>query len=259
MRLYAAGTSLLVSFFASGSCAPTPRLIPYPHPLGIVDRAERSSLVLVGVVQSETTVRGGRYAEGPDSMPLELRRVGVHVEGIIKGQYEDRDLSFVYYHATGPWDGPAPNLLVPGERAIFYLISDSGTLRATNDAYSSHTEIVTGRHETQPATESDRVREMIARLLLLPGDGVDIGKYVASLYVERAAALEVVSEAQTADLLRLLLRNSNGQIRGRACILLAQPPLANKDCLASLINDAEASPDDRKRAEELRAKPSARQ
>jgi hypothetical protein len=234
-------------------------MTPYPHPLGIVDRIERSNLIVVGVVESETSVHGGRRTQRADSMPLELRRVGVRVEGVIKGQYDGAQLSFVYYRATGAWDGPAPNLLVPGERAIFYLMREGGVLRATNDAYSSHTEIVTGKHAIQAAASAEGVRQLIARLLLLPGEGVDISRYVASLYVEVAVALDVVSQAQTADLLSGLLQNSNGQVRGRACILLAQPPLTDRDCLPNVIRDTEASPEDRKRAEELMAKPSARQ
>ena len=45
--------------------------------------------------------------------------------------------------------------------------------------------------------------------------------------------------------------SKNGEIRGRACITLAEFPLNERGCLAEVVKDIQALPEDRKRAEEL--------
>ena len=158
-------------------------------------------------------------------MPLELQLVQFQVEGVIKGRYGSVALSFYYYRCTGGWVGHAPNILLPGQRYIMYLVQDGAVVRATNDAYSSNTAIITGRHKVEPVVGRDAGLDLIARLLLLPGDGLDTSEYLASLYVERANALAIIGPLKTAELLRSLLSDNNSQIRGRACIQLAEFPI----------------------------------
>jgi len=251
MHTFANAGLYLSLFLVSGSCTPALDLVPHPHPLSTIDRIARSSLIVVGVVQSEASAAWVHRKNNGSGMPLELRRVSLRVEGVIKGRYDGSRLQFVYFCATGPWDGPAPNLLAPGERAIFYLLSDGNILRATNDAYSSHTEIVTGKHRIQPAARDQEVREMIVRLLLLPGEDLDTNRYVASLYVEMAQALDLTDKLQVAYIFRTLLNNQSAPIRARACVLLAEPPLNQRDCLQDLVRDSKAPEVDRKRAQHL--------
>jgi len=233
------------------SCAPLPRLDPNPRPMGIIERLERANLVVMGVVQSETTAQGGWRPTNSGSMPLELQMVRFRVEGVIKGRYESAALSFYYYRSTGGWTGHAPNIVLPGRRYIMYLLKDGDLLRATNDAYSSNTEIITGRHKLEAVVDREASLELIARLLLLPGDGLDVSQYLESFYVERETALGIVGPIKTAELLRSLLRDKNGLIRGRACIELAEFPIGDKACLAQLLGDLSASPEDRERGRSL--------
>ena len=188
-------------------------------------------------------------------MPLQLMKVSIRVEGLIKGTHSGERLSFLYYRMTGAYHGAAPNLLELGGRAIFYLVREGDLLRATNDVYLSHTAVVTGRHNVQAEVDDARVRETMARVLLLPGDGLNINSYVASLYVETSHAVGMVGESRTADLLRTLLGNSDGRIRGRACIMLAEPPLSERGCLEDLLRDPQVSPEDQARATALGSKP----
>lgn len=184
-------------------------------------------------------------------MSLELRRVTIRVEGLFKGKFDKTELSFLYYRSIGAWNGLPPNLLYVGERAVFYLVKDGGTLRATNDAYLSHTEVVTGKHSIQAVVDNEAVRGLIARVLLLPGEGLDIGGYLASLRVERAISLDVTSHSETVALLRILLGSSSGQVRARSCILLAEPPLHEQDCLPDVVRESGAALEDRQRAIEM--------
>ena len=242
--------SIVAWSLASLSCSPSAsKLAPYLQHLSVVERIERASLIVVGVVESERSMEWGWKT--PD---VERRRVRIHVEGVVKGQFEGSQLDFEYYGLTGGWNGPSPNLLWSGKRALFYLVRDGPTFRATNDAYSSNTEIVTGKHDVRSSPSSAGVREAIARLFLVPGEGMDMEYYINSLYVERARALDVVSEAEVAGLMQVLLEHPNGRIRGRACILLAAPPLSRVSCLTRLIKDLGAAPEDRRLANEMMKK-----
>jgi hypothetical protein len=52
-------------------------------------------------------------------------------------------------------------------------------------------------------------------------------------------------------LLENLLRSENPVIRGRACVVMAEPPRLQRGCLAALVSDPAALPTDRARAREL--------
>jgi hypothetical protein len=255
MRQIAVRMNVFLILFFNGACSTAAEIVPRPDRLDILERINRADLIVVGVVEAEQTVRAGRRNPMRDSMPLQLMRVTIRVEGLVKGTHSGERLDFLYYRTTGAWDGPAPNLLAPGERGVFYLIREGNLLRATNDVYSSHTEIGTGRHDVLPEVSDIGVRETIARVLLMPGDGVDVARYVESLYVERAHAIVIVGKSRTADLLRSLLDNSDTRIRGRACILLAEPPLNERSCLEKLLHDDQATSQDRDRAIVLSGKP----
>jgi hypothetical protein len=251
MRQIAVRMNLFLILLLNDSCSPAVELVPRPDRLEILEMINRADLIVVGVVEAEQPVRAARRNETKDSMPLQLMKVNLRVEGFIKGTRSGERLAFFYYRTTGAWDGPAPNLLAPGERDIFYLTSEGDLLRATNDVYSSHTEVGTGRHDVHAEVNDAGVRETIARVLLLPGDGLNINSYVESLYVERAHAIDIVGKSRTADLLRSLLGNSDSRIRGRACILLAEPPLSERGCLENLLHDAQIPAADRERATAL--------
>ena len=52
-------------------------------------------------------------------------------------------------------------------------------------------------------------------------------------------------------MLQGFLTNPKAEIRGRACITLAEFPLNEKGCLPEILKDTGTLPKDRKRAEEL--------
>jgi hypothetical protein len=60
-----------------------------------------------------------------------------------------------------------------------------------------------------------------------------------------------VPQTEVIRTLQDALKNSDAAIRGRACLLLAEFPLNQKGCVAEVAHDAQALPEDRKRAEEL--------
>ena len=56
---------------------------------------------------------------------------------------------------------------------------------------------------------------------------------------------------RVSQLLRTLLANPRPEIRGRACVVLAEFPLEEKGCLQTIVNGTQVLPEDRKRAQEL--------
>jgi len=219
----------------------------------IPEQINQATLIVVGTVEDQRLVR--TIADGAKrESALQLLAVRVRLEGVLEGSLDkkyEKPLTFYYYQTTGAWDGPAPNIITPGERGIFYLVEDGGVLRATTDAYASHTRLETGRHTVSPVTGKNQARESIGRLILLPGEGPDLAGYVASLGRNESLALALVGKSQVRQMLQDLLRNPSPAVRVRACITLAEFPLNERGCLAEVIRDVQTPSEDRKRAEEL--------
>ncbi len=246
--------SLVISMGLHASCAPVPDLVPRVANVEIADQVNEANLIVVGLAENERVVRP--VAGTRETGPLNLLAVIVRVEGVLKGHFDGERLTFYYYQMTGgAWDGPAPNIVAPGQRSIFYLMNDGGVIRAATDAYLSHTNLATGKHPISPAANDSSTREAVAELVLLPGEGMDMADYLGSLHRGKALALALVGKSQVRQMLRGLLKNPQGAIRGRACITLAEFPLNEKGCLQDVIGDVQSLPEDRKRAEELMRTP----
>lgn len=245
--------SLVVTLCGVASCSPVPNvpnLTPHVSYVEIREQIKQATLIVVGIVESEHVVRkvdNGRK----DSGPFELRAVRIRLEGVVEGQFNNDRLTFYYYQVTGAWDGPEPNMVTPKERGVFYLVKDGGIWRAPTDAYSSHTRLVTGKHTISPALNKDQVYETVARLLLLPGQGTDLNGFLHSLHRNEAMASDLVGKTEVSQILQSLLTNPRPEIRGRACITLAEFPLNEKGCLSEVVRDVHSLPEDRRRAQEL--------
>lgn len=202
------------------SCHQVPVLEADPRPLSIADRIERSSLVVIGTIEAEKPIRD---VEHEGAVVMKLMEVRARLEGVLKGNYQDRILTFYYfaYAARAGGTGPAPNFVATGDRRIIFLRAERGVLRATNDVYSSMTSFETGKHTLQSQSDNMSVRRSVARLLLLPGREVDIPEYLASLSVSRAAVVSLVGQEETRTMLSSLLQSPDPRIRREACLLLA--------------------------------------
>ncbi len=97
-------------------------------------------------------------------------------------------------------------------------------------------------------SNKDQVRDTIAQLLLLPGDDVNIVRYTGFLPRNESFAQSLVGKVRVSQLLRTLLTSPRPEIRGQACIVLAEFPLQEKGCLQTIVNDTQVLPEDRKRA-----------
>lgn len=240
-----------VLLIAGISCAHAPNLDPHVSYLEISEQIKKAQLIIVGVVENESNVRRLISGTHLETTPLELREVRIRVEGSLEGNLSRPDLSFYYYRVMGAWDGAEPNLLGVGERSIFYLVRDAGIWRSTTDGYLSHTRLLTGDHSNSPVIDNVPVQQTIARLLLVPSKGAELDGFLGSLRRTSALAMGLVGRAEVSHLLRDLLMNPSPEVRGHACIALAEFPLNEKGCLTKVVQDIHALPEDRKRAQEL--------
>ncbi len=214
---------LAASVFVSSACSPVAAPLPMPQHLSIRERIERAELIVVGILASEASIGPSRHDKD-----LELRRVEVSVEGVVKGRVDARRLSYLYYASLGSHTGPPHNRVFPGQRAIVYLRTDGAILRATNDVYVSHTDLVTGIPDIHTVTDNEAARDQIARLLLLPGKGTDVIVFLSSLDTIIEAVSGIVGESRRAEYLRRLLQSPDARIRSRVRILLSQLNSASK-------------------------------
>ena len=250
-RRLIAPLGLLAALLSVTSCSHVPDLIPNVSYVRDVDQITRATLIALGTVENERIVRKLNAGTSELPYPLALFEVKVRLEGIIQGHYPQERLTFYYYQVLGGWTGHEPNFITPGERDVFYLVKDRDVWRATTDAFSSHTRIVTGRYTVTPASSKEEARNTIAQLLLVPGEGFVLPEFLGSLRRNSGVSESLVGKAETSRLLRTLLLNPKPLVRVRACIALAEFPLSEKACLPEIMHEAEASSDDRRRAKEL--------
>lgn len=238
--------ALIIFLAAIDGCGATPRLTPEPVRLTVAEQVAKATVVVVGIACDESRV-------GPvidrDGFPISLRKVNVRVESVLAGVAPPGRLDFYYYAPEGAWDGLPFNIIGKEERSVYLLVTDGKVLRAVTDVYPSHIVVSTGRHPGLPSSRSS-LRETIAELLVLPGQGLNADSYGRSLHDGVYQAQALVGREESARLLRSVLSNSDIRLRGKACIALAEF-LDDKECASILMNDPDALPGDRQKAMRL--------
>lgn len=147
--------------------------------------------------------------------PLELRRLKVQVENVLKGNLQPGPAE-VYYFALPPdSDEPRPlGLWQPGDRRIFYLRQEAGLLHTACDGRDDCTiPFETGKHNGYRPDPNRPVDYAIAELLLTEGSGVSDEQFAAS--IERKVPARPVN--YVIDRLENLARKSPGRIHQAAC------------------------------------------
>jgi len=110
-----------------------------PKPTGIHHRRRRSN---VGLVRSPVPMRS------EPAIPLQLRRLTVRVENVLKGAPIPQTIEVYYFTFAGGFDGPRPlGFWRVGYRRILWLRRDSGVLRTACDGWDGCTDGVwSGAH-----------------------------------------------------------------------------------------------------------------
>lgn len=212
--------------------------------------AEKSTIVVVAVVRSVSPIGPVQRIRG---LPLQLQRVEVDTEDIVKGTVPSTQFAFLYYAWRGealPGGDLSPDFVFPGQRSAFFLEEVEGRLRSTVDVTQSRIGIASGRHrDSKLAAGTIPVRERLARILLTPGEGVDPREFAASLPNAISQAADMVGEAASARLLQPLVGHETDLIGVWACLELAARFFGQNQCLLSLVKDPRLTGDLRRQAE----------
>jgi len=123
-----------------------------PHLLDQCDSRGNSRdtapIVVVGVLTSDTlALRPIPMHSDPKSL-LQLRKLRVRVENVLKGAPISETIAVYYFTWAGAFDGPRPlGFWRVGDRRILWLRRDSGVLRTACDGWDGCTEGVwSGAH-----------------------------------------------------------------------------------------------------------------
>ena len=137
----------LATTFLLAGCSGVPKLIP-SYLQEPYENIFNAPIVIVGVLLSDRPVRPPIASQRNGGYPLELHKLSVRVENVLRGNVST-DPAVVYYFAlAGPIDGSIPlGQWQAGDRKILWLRFDSGVLRTACDGHDSCTMPVTsGAH-----------------------------------------------------------------------------------------------------------------
>jgi hypothetical protein len=146
-----------------------------PHLVDQVGRSMRrdaAPIVVVGLLVSDTLVRNPVPAYSEPHSPLQLRKLTVKVENVLRGEAIPDTIIVYYFTWAGGFDGPRPLGWWDGNRRIFWLRRDSGILRTVCDGWDGCTRSVqSGAHPHYKPDPERSLDYALADLLLTRGDG----------------------------------------------------------------------------------------
>jgi hypothetical protein len=201
-------------------------------------------IVVVGILASDTLVLRPVPQHADPKYPLQLRKLQVKVENVLKGDIRCGSIAVYYFTFAGGFDGPQPlGMWRVGSRRILWLRRDSGVLRTACDGVDDCTSgVYSGAHPHFKADPHTPVAYAVADVLLTRGEGkIDDDRFAGAIewappgpedYLiekSRNLALTEVSAIKTAACIQLWI---NAQDRGlpAASRRIAGEALREADC-----------------------------
>ncbi len=201
-------------------------VLRFPRLIDQVDIGSRSSgsapIIIVGILRSDTLVRGPVPTHSNPKSPLQLRKLEVQVENVLKGGPIPK-LSTIYYFAwAGAFDGVRPlGLWNIGERRILRLRKDSGVLRTTCDGSDYCTgSVESGAHPSYRPDSQKSADYALADLLLTRGEGQVNDMGFASEINSAPMGDDEALEIYVIEKLGHLALTEHGDVKSSACKLL---------------------------------------
>ncbi len=149
---------------------------------------DSASIVIVGVLVSDTLVLRPVPMHSNPEYPLQLRRLGVRVENVLKGDVSRGTVAVYYFTFAGGFEGPQPlGMWRVESRRILWLRRDAGVLRTACDGWDGCTRAVnSGAHPHFTVAPQEPIAYAVADILLTRGEGkVDNSRFAGS--VQRGA------------------------------------------------------------------------
>src|SRR5439155_7051989 len=102
---------------------------------------DSAPIVVVGVLTSDILMRRPIPKHSDPKYPLQLRKLTLRVENVLKGAAIPETLPVYYFTWAGGFDGPRPlGLWKIGGRRILWLRRDAGVFRTACDGWDGCTE-----------------------------------------------------------------------------------------------------------------------
>lgn len=140
------------------------RPVPDSGPAHLVDQCGKANprntaeIIVVGILTSDTLVRSSVPKHSNPIYPLQLRRLHVRVENVLKGDLTAATVDVYYFTFAGGFEGNQPlGMWEPGCRRILWLRRDSDVLRTACDGFDYCTlGVYSGAHPPSGLTRGDR-------------------------------------------------------------------------------------------------------
>lgn len=199
------------------------RVADFQDPPGVRLNYIRSApVVAVGTVTAAKPIGKERRASQDNRIMIQLTRISLRVENVLRGRVDEGDVDFYYYTfaAHNKMDlGVAHYLPVKGERRVFFLKPFNSSYRSVGDVTDYTIPVLSGQHNSD-ICRSDSFGECLAKILLTPGTGYNYESFAATLRKSAYIAEMASSKGFAYQLLQDLARNQNETISIRAASIL---------------------------------------
>jgi hypothetical protein len=201
-RIWASAWPLLLVLSALWlGCNRVPKLVDYPEYMELRDKHPQIGLppaiVAVGSLGEDVSIARSLTSHWDPKLVLELRKVHVRVENVLRGRLASPELDVFYFTFAMTHDGP-PRLgnWYQGKRRLLFLQGDSGVLRMACDGVASCARVVkTGYHPSLRADPGTPLAAALAELFLTKGERVSDSDF-ASAIVQGESEYEFVSQRE---------------------------------------------------------------
>jgi hypothetical protein len=245
----------------------------FQKPLDVRQLIWRSSIIVVGTVASARVIREGVPARKQPELLLDQIRAEVAVENVLLGDMKQPLIAIEFFGYSrknrGGYDGPAPLVVLPGERRMFFLTWDSGVYRSVGDVRGDSALVVWSglhkniRHFNDPQdtawrvlhTSDTDIGNSIADVLLELGEGYSASGVARTLNTTAYLSSTLSTRKKTAARLQKLVANEREpSIGAEACLVLAEQYYGQYACLAKFLDNTALAADIGKAMTEMKSK-----
>jgi hypothetical protein len=179
-------------------------------------------IIVAGRVLEVSNIGQPKRSQGDPRILVQLTKVAIDVEEVIKGAIRTNPTEFdlFTYSSENNVDLGVPRYIpMVGQHRIYFLRPSQNTYRSVGDVTNYNLVVRSGTHE-RGFCKGKRPGCCIAEMLLVPGQGLDVGPFVANMYEAEYTASTLCSPAAAERLVTQLSQNPNKQISDGAKNLL---------------------------------------
>jgi hypothetical protein len=212
--------SVIISL-VQGGCAQRARYPLRLHDLDEQQLLERATTVVVAKTvgfEWEAASQSVHWSKQYGVLSARLVKVQLSVEQVIRGSGDGAEVTAYYWAPEVFTNASSLHIPMQGERAVHYLVTDRGVLRYVTDLVRSTTRLFTGYHPQSPRGPGAGAEARIAALLLTPGEGMDVARFITNLSTATGDSLKLVGFVDTLPLLKALAESPVWEVRWAACV-----------------------------------------